>query len=82
VSTPNQSPFFLTSYHEEITDTRGIVTSRDWNSASYNEWGEVTEYKETNRQTINGKELTQTINWSNGQYDNQGHVISYEEKKK
>jgi len=39
--------YLLTGYHEEITDENGLTTTRDWTGATYDEFGQLTSYRES-----------------------------------
>jgi len=80
--TPGQSAYNLVGFHEGMTDSRGQTSSRDWRDGRYNEFGELTSYRENSQKTVEGKVLTQEISWSGGTYDEKGHLLSYHQTKK
>ncbi|MBI4397409.1 MAG: hypothetical protein HY548_09955, partial [Elusimicrobia bacterium] len=80
--------YLLVGYHEEVVDDcasekcRGgaaadnLKTSKDWTGATYDEFGQLTSYRETNTDALDRQSM---IEWKNGQYDNYGRLTAYEQ---
>lgn len=70
--------YLLIGYKEVITDEAGHQTTRMWEDADYDRFGQLVSYQEI---IIDALERQKRNIWTNGRYDDYGRLISYQEEK-